>query len=90
MREQAPGSAASNDNVEDGIEDLARRVDLRATGGLADGKRWDSRTSDLPLSVGEVGLVCSTHDARYPTEPQCQDPISDDFYQWFVGVVYVG
>jgi len=32
MREQAPGSAASNDNVEDGIEDLAQRVDLRASG----------------------------------------------------------
>ena len=34
---------------------------------------------DLPLLVGEVGLVCSSHGARNPTGSPPRDPFSDSF-----------
>jgi transposase len=49
-------------------------------GLLGDGQM---RFEYLPLLVGEVGLVCSSHDARYPTEPRAQNPFSDGFLQQF-------
>jgi len=56
-----PPGAATTDDVEDGIEDLAGGVDLGTTGALRDGQIG---LDDLPLLVGEVGSVCSSHHAR--------------------------
>ena len=64
---ETPGAAATDD-VEDGIEDLAGGVDLWTTEGLGGGQMG---LDDLPLFVRKVGLVCSSHSARYPTEPPC-------------------
>lgn len=55
---------------------IAQGVDARAPRGL--GNRQVG-FEHLPLFVGEVGLVCSSHDARYPTEPRPQNPFSDGF-----------
>src|SRR5215212_2973991 len=75
--QQSPSTAAAR-YVEDGVEDLAQGVEARATGGSGDRQM---RLEYLPLLVGEVGLVCSSHGARYPTEPRPHNPFSDSFSQ---------
>jgi hypothetical protein len=62
---KAPGAAAAH-HVEDGVEDLAQGMEPGTAGSL-----WDRQMGieHLPLFVGEVALVCSSHSARYPTEP---------------------
>jgi len=57
---ESPGTAATQD-VEDSVEDLSQGVQPGASGGLGNGQ---VRLDDLPLSVGEVGLVCSSSHAR--------------------------
>src|SRR5829696_962401 len=54
-REQAPGAAAPQD-VEDRIEDSARRVGLGSTAGLL---RRQKGVQAEPFGVGEIGRVCT-------------------------------
>ncbi len=64
---------------------LGRR--RRRRGSHARGRVWGGRWSSErargldagPLFVGEVGLVCLPHSARYPTEPPPPHPFSDGF-----------
>jgi len=71
-----PPGAAAAENVEDGVEDLAQRVEPGTAESL---RNWQVGLDESPFSVGEVGLVCSSHHARYPTEQSLQDPFSDGF-----------
>lgn len=73
VREQAPGAAAAQ-HVEDGVEDLAQRMNPGASGSF---RRGQVRLDDFPLGIGEVGSVCSSHHARYRTGQPSQDPFSD-------------
>src|SRR5919106_3613284 len=50
---QAPGTATPQD-VEDGVEDLARTMDLRSSGSFRGGKM---RLQAGPFGIGEVGRV---------------------------------
>jgi hypothetical protein len=79
VRQQSPGTAAPDD-VEDGVEDLAQRIDPRAPIGFGCGKMG---LQAAPFGIGEVGLVCFSHDARYPTERAPQNPFSDSFLTEF-------
>jgi hypothetical protein len=54
---QAPGAAALED-IEDGVENLAGVVDLRATDGFGSRQVW---LKVGPFSIGEVGRVCCSH-----------------------------
>jgi hypothetical protein len=54
---QAPGAAAPHD-VEDGVKDLAQRVDSRAPGGFGSGKVGLQAS---PFGVGKVGWICPSH-----------------------------
>lgn len=58
------------------VEDLAQRVHPGASGSSRDG---EVGLDQGPLGVGEIGLVCSSHHARYPTGPPLHDPFSDGF-----------
>jgi hypothetical protein len=58
--QESPGAAAL-EHVEDGVEDLAQAVEARTPGGFGGGKMG---LQGAPLSVGEVGLVCSSSHAR--------------------------
>ena len=66
--------------VSDGIEDLAQGMESGTTGGS---RVWQMGLDDLPLLVGEVSLVCSSHGARNPTGSPPQDPFSDSFLRGF-------
>ena len=86
-----PSAQVSMDNshqafkhVEDGVEDLAQGVKPGASRGF--GGR-EVELSVVPLGIGEVALVCSSH-ARYPTEQTPQDPFSDSFLTEFSEVRY--
>jgi hypothetical protein len=58
MRQQAPGTAATDD-VEDGVEDLAQGG---VSPGPPDGFRGRQvRLYALPLGIGEVGWVRLSH-----------------------------
>ena len=56
-RKQAPG-AATLEQVEDSVEDLAGVVDLRATGGLGSRQVW---LKVVLFDIGEVSKVCWSH-----------------------------
>jgi hypothetical protein len=58
------------------VEDLAQRVHPGASGSSRGG---EVGLDQGPLGVGEIGLVCSSHHARYPTGPPLHDPFSDGF-----------
>jgi len=75
MREQAPGATATH-HIEESVEDLAQRVHPRAPGSPRGGEV--GLDQDL-LGAGEIGLVCSSDHARYPTGPPLHDPFSDGF-----------
>jgi hypothetical protein len=51
VRKQAPGAAAPYD-IEDGVKDLAQRIDPRTTIGFGGGKMG---LEAGPFGVGEVG-----------------------------------
>src|SRR5918995_2550254 len=72
---QQPPSAATADDVEDGVCDLAQGMYPRAPGGFGG---WQMGLQEGPLGIGEVALVCFSH-ARYPTERSPQNPFSDSF-----------
>jgi hypothetical protein len=72
--QQSPGTAAA-DHIEDGVKDLAQRIDPRTPIGFGSRKVG---LQAAPFGVGEVGLVCFSH-ARYPTERAPQNPFSDSF-----------
>jgi pimeloyl-ACP methyl ester carboxylesterase len=50
VRNQAPRTAAPH-HVEDGVEDLAQRVDSRASGGFGSGK---VRLKAAPFGIGKI------------------------------------
>lgn len=56
-RKQAP-SAATLEDIEDGVENLTGVVDLRATDGFGSRQVW---LEVGPFSIGEVGRVCCSH-----------------------------
>ena len=78
MGQQSPGAAALQD-VEDGVQYLARAVQTRTAISFGSGKVGLQAAA---LGIGEVALVCSSH-ARYPTEQTPQDPFSDSFLTEF-------
>jgi len=58
VRQQAPSTPATHDDVEDGIDDLAEGVHPGSPG------RFGGREMGFyigPLGIGEVALVCSSH-----------------------------
>jgi hypothetical protein len=55
---QQTSSAATTDDVEDSVKDLARRVNPRSSGGFGD---REMRFYASPFGVGEVGMVCLSH-----------------------------
>ena len=76
--QQSPSTAAAH-NIEDGVKDLAQRIDPRTPIGFG---RRKVGLQAAPFGVGEVGLVCFSH-ARYPTERAPQNPFSDSFMAKF-------
>jgi hypothetical protein len=52
VRQQSPGAAAA-DHIEDGVEDLAQRIDPRTSVGFGSGKVGFQAA---PFGIGEVGL----------------------------------
>jgi len=58
MRHQAPSTAATHDDVEDGVKELTQSVDTRPSASL-----WGRqiRLYASPLGVGEVGWVSLSH-----------------------------
>ena len=59
VRQQSPGTATL-EHVEDGVKDLAQRIDPRTPVGFRSRK---VRFQAAPFGVGEVGLVCFSHDS---------------------------
>jgi hypothetical protein len=57
VRKQAPRTAAPYD-VEDGVEDLAQRVEARTSGSFGSGKVGFQAA---PFGIGEVGWICCSH-----------------------------
>jgi hypothetical protein len=76
--QKPPGTAAPYD-VEDGVEDLTRRIETRTPTGFGSGK---VKLQAAPFGIGEIGLICFSH-ARYPTERAPQNPFSDSFMTEF-------
>jgi hypothetical protein len=74
VRKQSP-SAAALEHVEDSVEDLARAVETRTSGGFGSGKVG---LQAAPFGIRQIGLICFSH-ARYPTERMPQNPFSDSF-----------
>jgi hypothetical protein len=70
--QESPGAATPYD-VEDGLEDLTRRIERRTSIGFGSRK---VAFQAAPFGIGEGGLICFSH-ARYPTERAPQNPLSE-------------
>jgi hypothetical protein len=78
VRQKAPRAATPQD-IEEGVEDLAPAVDRRSTGGSRDGKM---RLQARPFCVREVGWVRLSH-ACYSTGLLPNTPFSDSLSRQF-------
>ena len=76
MRQQAPSAAAAQD-IEDGVEDLARIVDARPSCGFRIGGQVGFEAG--PFRIGKVGLVRLSRHARNLAGSLPEDPFSDGF-----------
>src|ERR687893_2982197 len=74
VRQESPCTPTTHD-VEDSVEDLTQGMHPRPP----DTRRSrHERLDALPLGIGQVGLVCSSH-ARYSTELLPHNLFSDSF-----------
>ena len=76
--QQAPGTATA-EHVEDGIENLAHRVDPRPAPRLG---RWDVRLETAPLGVSHISriMLSVVHSPYNVATGGAIDHFSDGFY----------